>query len=105
MHITQISGHHIIITPAIKNHINEKLTKIAKLTDQITSINITLLQDNKYQKAEARIHLPGKEIFVMASSDNRLFHAIDAMIHKLTRQIRKHKTKLSLSGREKLIKP
>ena len=37
MHVTQISGHHIHITPAIKEHINEKLTKIVQLTDQIRS--------------------------------------------------------------------
>lgn len=105
MHITQISGHHIDITPAIKDYINEKLSKIAKLTDQITSINVTLLKDNKHQKAEVRIHLPGKEIFVMASSENRLFHAIDEMISKLTRQIRKYKTKLAISSSKKIIKP
>ena len=104
MYITQISGHHIDITPAIKDHINEKLIKIAKLTDQITSINVTLFKDNNYQKAEARIYLPGKEIFVMASSKNRLFYAIDAMINKLTRQIRKHKTKLAISNSKKAIK-
>lgn len=72
MHVTQISGHHIHITPAIKEHINEKFTKIVQLTDQIISINVTLLKDNKHQKVEARIHLPGKEIFVMASNYSTL---------------------------------
>lgn len=52
MHTTKISGHHIDVTPAIKDHINEKLSKISKLTDQITSVNVTLLKDNKSQKAK-----------------------------------------------------
>ncbi|MBJ7536658.1 ribosome hibernation-promoting factor, HPF/YfiA family [Marinomonas transparens] len=101
MHTTNITGHHIDITPAIKNHINEKLTKVSKLTDQITSVNVTLLKDSKNQKAEATLHLPGKEIFA-ASSEDRLFHAIDSMVDKLARQIDKHKTKQT-SGTHKPV--
>jgi putative sigma-54 modulation protein len=95
MHTTKISGHHVDVTPAIKEHIHDRLSKIAKLTDQITSVNVTLLKDSKSQKAEARIHIPGKEIFAAASSEDRLFHAIDEMIEKLAKQIDKHKTKQS----------
>ncbi|MEL0638143.1 ribosome-associated translation inhibitor RaiA [Marinomonas sp. TI.3.20] len=93
MHTINITGHHIDVTQAIKDHINEKFHKVSKLTDKITTVNIILLQDNKNQKAEVTVHLPGKELFAAASSENRLFHAIDAMIDKLTRQIAKHKTK------------
>lgn len=93
MHTINVTGHHIDITPAIKDHITEKFTKVSKLTDQITTVNVTLLKDSKHQKAEATLHLPGKEIFAAASSEDRLFHAIDAMIDKLARQIEKHKTK------------
>ena len=94
MHTINITGHHLDITPAIKSHIDEKLGRVAKLSDQITSINITLLKDSKTKKAEATLHLPGKDIFA-ASSEDRLFHAIDSMIDKLARQIGKHKTKLA----------
>ena len=95
MHTTKISGHHIDVTPAIKDHINERLAKLSKLTDQITSVNVTLLKDNKCQKAEASLQLPGKELFAASTSEHRLFHAIDSMIDKLIRQIGKHKTKRS----------
>lgn len=95
MHTINITGHHVDVTPAVKEHIDEKLTKVVKLSDQITSINITLLKDSKHQKAEATLHLPGKEIFAAATSEDRLFHAIDGMVDKLARQIDKHKTKQS----------
>ncbi|MCW4629580.1 MULTISPECIES: ribosome hibernation-promoting factor, HPF/YfiA family [Marinomonas] len=95
MHTTKISGHHVDVTPAIKEHIHDKLSKISKLTDQITSVNVTLLKDSKSQKAEARVHIPGKEIFAAASSEERLFYAIDEMVDKLAKQIDKHKTKQS----------
>ena len=103
MYTTKISGHHIDITPAITDHINEKLCKISKLTDQITSVNVTLLKDSKNQKAEARVHIPGKEIFAAASSEDRLFHAIDDMVDKLAKQIDKHKTKQSSANHKPAI--
>ncbi|MFD1384681.1 ribosome hibernation-promoting factor, HPF/YfiA family [Rhodanobacter aciditrophus] len=93
MYTINITGHHVDVTPAIKDHINEKMNKLAKLSDQITSVNVTLIKDSKEQKAEARIHLPGKELFATSSSEDRLFHAIDSMIDKLARQVDKHKTK------------
>ncbi|GAB3481453.1 ribosome hibernation-promoting factor, HPF/YfiA family [Marinomonas epiphytica] len=95
MHTINITGHHVDVTPAVKSHIDEKLNKVIKLSDQITSINITLLKDSKQQKAEAVLHLPGKEIFAASTSEDRLFHAIDGMVDKLARQIDKHKTKQS----------
>lgn len=97
MHTINITGHHIDVTQAVKDHITEKFHKVSKLTDQITTVNVTLQKDNKKQKAEATLHLPGKEIFAAASSEDRLFHAIDAMIDKLTRQIDKYKTKQNAS--------
>ncbi|TPE49306.1 ribosome-associated translation inhibitor RaiA [Maribrevibacterium harenarium] len=103
MYTINITGHHIDVTPAIKDHINEKMGKIAKLSDQITSVNITLVKDNKEQKAEATIHLPGKELFAAASSEDRLFHAIDGMIDKLARQVDKHKTKQSATNHKAAV--
>ncbi len=81
----------------------KKMNKLNRLSDQITTIQVTLLQDNNEQKAEATIHLPGKELFAAAASNNRLFHAIDAMIDKLARQLDKHKTKLSANHQKPMV--
>lgn len=102
MYTININGHHVDITPALKDHINEKMNKLNKLSDQITTIQVTLQQDNNEQKAEATVHLPGKELFA-ASSNSRLFHAIDAMVEKLARQIGKHKTKLNTNNQKPMV--
>ncbi len=96
MYTINITGHHVDVTPALKDHINEKFNKLSRLSDQITTVQVTLLQDSHEQKAEATIHLPGKDLFAAAVSDDRLFHAIDSMVDKLARQIDKHKTKQSV---------
>ena len=95
MYTINITGHHVDVTPALKDHINEKFGKLSRLSDQITTVQVTLLQDSNEQKAEATIHLPGKDLFAAAVSEDRLFHAIDSMVDKLARQIDKHKTKQS----------
>lgn len=103
MYTINITGHHVDVTPALKEHINEKMDKLGRLSDQITTIHVTLMQDNNEQKAEATIHLPGKELFAAAVSENRLFHAIDAMTEKLARQIDKHKTRKSANHQKPMV--
>jgi len=102
MYTINITGHHVDVTPALKEHINEKINKLNRLSDQITTIQVILLQDSNEQKAEATVHLPGKELFA-AASNNRLFHAIDAMIDKLARQLDKHKTKLNANHQKPMV--
>jgi putative sigma-54 modulation protein len=46
------------------------------------------------QKAEATMHVSGKNLFAEAEDEN-LYTAIDMLIDKLDRQVRKHKDKLS----------
>ena len=44
------------------------------------------------QIAEARLHIPGSEIFAKASSDN-MYKSIDLLIEKITKQIDKYREK------------
>jgi putative sigma-54 modulation protein len=46
------------------------------------------------QKAEATMHVSGKNLFAEAEDEN-LYTAIDMLTDKLDRQVRKHKDKLS----------
>ncbi|HEY7886558.1 MAG TPA: ribosome-associated translation inhibitor RaiA [Cellvibrionaceae bacterium] len=88
-----ISGHHLDITDAINNYVHDKLDRLAHHNDFITSINVILTVEKLIQKAEAKIHVSGKDIFADAQSDD-LYAAIDALSDKLDRQLIKHKEKL-----------
>lgn len=103
MYTINITGHHVEVTPALKDHVNEKMAKLNRLSDQITTVQVTLMQDSHEQKAEATIHLPGKELFASGVSEDRLFHAIDSMIDKLARQLDKHKSKHSASHQKPAV--
>lgn len=89
-----LSGHHVEITPAIREHVLSKLGKIKRHFDNVIDVNVVLSVDKLVQKAEANVHLSGKTIFVECDDAN-LYVAIDALIEKLDRQISKHKGKNS----------
>lgn len=87
-----LTGRHLEITPAIRQHVNEKLAKLKSHFDNVIDVNIVLSVDKLQQKAEASVHLSGKDLFVECDDEN-LYVAIDNMIDKLDRQIIKHKEK------------
>jgi putative sigma-54 modulation protein len=87
-----LSGHHLEITPAIREHVLSKLGKVKRHFDNVIDVNVILSVDKLKQKAEANVHLSGKTIFVECDDAN-LYVAIDSMIEKLDRQILRHKEK------------
>ncbi|HCX98348.1 MAG TPA: ribosome-associated translation inhibitor RaiA [Gammaproteobacteria bacterium] len=89
-----ISGHHLDITEAIKQHSIEKLSKIKHHFDHLININMVLGVEKDVQKAEATIHISGADLFAKAESDN-LYVSTDQMVNKLDSQIKKHKEKLN----------
>ena len=89
-----LSGHHLEITPAIREHVLAKLGKIKRHFDHVIDVNVILSVDKLKQKAEANVHLSGKTIFVECDDAN-LYVAIDSLVEKLDRQILKHKEKNS----------
>ena len=87
-----LSGHHLEITPAIREHVTSKLDKITRHFDHVIDVNVILSVEKLKQKAEANVHLSGKTIFVECDDAN-LYVAIDNLVEKLDRQILKHKEK------------
>ena len=87
-----LSGHHLEITPAMREYVTSKLGRIKRHFDHVIDINIILSMDKLEQKIEANVHLSGKDIFV-ESHNADMYAAIDALADKLDRQIIKHKEK------------
>ena len=87
-----VSGHHIEVTPAMRDYVVSKLGRIARHFDHVIDVNVILSVDKLNQKAEANVHLSGKDIFV-ESLDTDMYAAIDMLADKLDRQIIKHKEK------------
>ncbi len=88
-----ISGHHLEVTDSLKDYVTTKLERLGHHHERITSTHVILSVDKLIQKAEATLHVSGKDIFADAIHDD-LYAAIDALADKLDRQLIKHKEKM-----------
>lgn len=97
-----ITGHHVEVTPAIREYVGQKVDRVIRHFDQVTSSHVILSVDKLKQKAEITLHVKGKDIFADAFSDD-LYASIDAMVDKLDRQVVKHKEKITDHAHDKRV--
>jgi putative sigma-54 modulation protein len=89
-----LSGHHVDITPAMREYVTTKLERLERHFDHVTNAHVVLSVEKLRQKAEATVHVTGGNLFADAVAED-MYAAIDALADKLDRQIRKHKDKLT----------
>ncbi|MDT8424884.1 MAG: ribosome-associated translation inhibitor RaiA [Methyloprofundus sp.] len=87
-----ITGHHVEVTEAMKQHVEEKIGKLKRHFDNVTDVHVILTVEKLEQKAEATVQISGATLFADDVQDN-MYTAIDNMVDKLDRQIIKHKEK------------
>ncbi len=85
-----ISGHHVDVTPPIREYVMNKLERVRRHFDHVIDVAVVLTVEKQRQKAEINLHLRGKDLHCEAT-DNDLYAAIDMLIDKLDRQVVKHK--------------
>ena len=52
-----LSGHHVEITDALRDYVNNKLSRLERHFDHITQIDVTLIVEKLVQKAEATVYV------------------------------------------------
>jgi len=85
-----LTGHHIQITPAIREYVANKLQRITNHFDHVIDVNVIMSIEKLNQKVEANVHVRGKDIFC-ESTNADMYAAIDGLVDKLDRTIIKHK--------------
>lgn len=88
-----ISGHHVEVTDALRDYVSEKLERLARFNDEITSIQAILSVEKNRHIAEATIRAKGADLHANAEHED-MYAAIDLLSDKLDRQVVKHKQKL-----------
>ena len=89
-----VTGQHLDITESLHDYVTSKLEKLERYFDKVTNVHAVLSVEKQRQKIEATIHVNGGNLFADAE-DEDMYAAIDALVDKLDRQIKKHKEKLS----------
>src|SRR3954463_4907578 len=93
-----ISGHHLEVTPALREYVLTKMDRITRHFDQVVDVTVLLSveklkEKERRQKAEVTLHVKGKDIFDKQPHE-ALYAAIDKLMDKLARQVCRHKDKV-----------
>lgn len=89
-----ISGHHLEVTPAIRDYVSSKLDRVKRHFDHVITVSVIMRVEKLVHKVEASLHVKGHD-FHAHSEDANMYASIDLLADKLDRQIVKHKEKNS----------
>jgi putative sigma-54 modulation protein len=89
-----VTGHHVEVTAALRAYVIEKVERIARHFDHVISINVVLNVEKHVKEAEATVHAAGKSLFAY-SSNGDMYAAIDSLVDKLDKQVRRYKDRLT----------
>jgi putative sigma-54 modulation protein len=87
-----LTGHHLEITPAIRDYVVGKLDRVTRHFDHVIDVTVVMSVDKLQHKVEVNLHTRGKDIHVEAIEAD-MYAAIDMLVDKLDRQVLKHKEK------------
>ena len=99
-----ISGHHLEVTPALREYVTSKLRRIRHHFDHVIDVNVILSVEKLVQRAEMKLLVAGREIFAEATHTD-LYAAVDTLIDKLDRQVIKQRQNYSGSALKRMPEP
>ena len=88
-----VSGHHVEITASLRGYVANKIEKIARHFDLVSDVNCILTVEKLRHKAEATVKVNGGKIYA-DNTEEDMYAAIDGLVDKLERRVRKYKEKL-----------
>ncbi len=97
-----ISGHHLEVTPALREYVLTKLDRVTRHFDQVVDVTVLLTveklkEKERRQKAEVTLHVKGRDIFVEQSHED-LYAAIKSGRNR--DNVRKHVSTIRDAFRE-----
>ena len=91
----KMRGEKIKITPAIDSYVSEKVGKLDKYFENPEEISANILVRIRGIEQIVEVTIPIKNAVIRAEERSKdLYEAIDLVVDKLERQIRKNKTKI-----------
>ncbi|OPJ56045.1 ribosome hibernation-promoting factor, HPF/YfiA family [Alkalithermobacter paradoxus] len=98
----KIVGKNIDLTEGIKTSIQDKLGKLGKYFTNEVEIRATVRAKKARQTIEVTVIPISGSILRAEQSEENLYAAIDGVVDKLSRQLRKYKTRLIDKGHQSI---
>lgn len=86
-----VTGRHIEFTESMRQYAAEKLSRLARFYDRIDKVDVVLEQEPTQHRLEVVMHADHKTTFVAQVEAGEYHEAVDLIVEKLERQLKKHK--------------
>ncbi|ARK25540.1 ribosomal subunit interface protein [Sporosarcina sp. P37] len=98
-----IRGENVEVTPAIREYVEKKVEKLERYftegVNATANVNLKVYTD---KQTKVEITIPMKNLTLRAEErHNDMYAAVDLIVDKLERQIRKYKTRVNRKSRER----
>ncbi len=89
-----ITGKHVDITEAIRNHAEQKSAKLPKYYNSINQVEV-IIDGSRGGNTSVEVIARGEhsKVFVVTETGEDAYRCIDLAVHKLERQLRRKKGK------------
>jgi putative sigma-54 modulation protein len=88
-----VSGHHVEVTESLRDYVGVKVERIGRHFDIVSDVKCILTVEKLRHKAEATASVNGGTIYCDHTEED-MYAAIDGVVDKLERRVRKYKEKL-----------
>lgn len=93
-----IVGRNLEITPAIRAHAEDKMSKLPRYSDLVQSCTITLTRDAHHKHGEFQgellVDVEKHEDFVAHAHGDDVYLLVDSLVQKASRQLTEFKERL-----------
>lgn len=88
-----VTGKNIDITAAIRAYVEEKFARLERHFEHMTNVHVILRVERQRHYAEASVHVNRADLFAEHEHGD-MYAAIDTLVDKLDRQVKKHKERI-----------
>ena len=89
-----VSGRHMEITDAIRAYASDKVSKLTRYYDRISSIEVVIDKGGQVHELEVIVHIERSDPSIVKISGTDVYACIDEAVDKLERKLTDHKDKL-----------
>ncbi|NOG63116.1 MAG: ribosome-associated translation inhibitor RaiA [Chloroflexi bacterium] len=90
--------------PKLEEHVNKKLDRLGRYLPNIMTADLELSSEGRSNQPVAQLTIRNKRGMIFRAEDKKqqdMFSAVDAVVDKMSRQIRQYKTKQRRKGKER----
>ena len=91
---TTITGRHMELTDALREHIEKKIARIGKYYDRISELDVVVAAEGINHRVEIIARVDSHQPFVVNDAGQDAYGCLDSAMDKIERQLTKHKEKI-----------